>query len=470
MGGVLPTARANGGGGARGAFYYNADNGLYFGNQFLMGDGEFPRMDPESFLFGEMGDLNHLSRVPGMLARPPSNIKHTNTVRSLLSLHKDSIRLVYHADDKNENAESNPAGTSNAHIEFTFDCDVPCSVTVHFAVSESTDVHGVTEYSAKHTWPARRFNAGLFQQYSFPAATVDFADFAEEDLFVDQCGPRKYPLIIDIQALVDHPKPHAHATFATFDRSGEGVQAMTCKPIIQRLSVDGLTFILKEIYGIENKEESGGGRDDDDNSECVVCMSDIRDTMALPCRHLCLCNPCAEVLRYQNNKCPICRTVFHSLLQIRVLRDKESINEEDRDPDESEDEETAEKVPPGFGLVSLVSALTNSESDPVEDGEARADEADVVAARASVERVPILEAGSALMNGSKESADLVAIADNGYTANLVPGKGKARASASPSNVVHPLELQDTVVANTRDGRVSSPGTPDTDSGADDLSL
>lgn len=33
MGGVLPTARANGGGGARGAFYYNADNGLYFGNQ-----------------------------------------------------------------------------------------------------------------------------------------------------------------------------------------------------------------------------------------------------------------------------------------------------------------------------------------------------------------------------------------------------------------------------------------------------
>lgn len=245
---------------------------------------------------------------------------------------------------------------------------------------------------------------------------------------------------------------------------------MTCKPIIQRLSVDGLTFILKEIYGIENKEESGGGRDDDDNSECVVCMSDIRDTMALPCRHLCLCNPCAEVLRYQNNKCPICRTVFHSLLQIRVLRDKESINEEDRDPDESEDEETAEKVPPGFGLVSLVSALTNSESDPVEDGEARADEADVVAARASVERVPILEAGSALMNGSKELADLVAIADNGYTANLVPGKGKARASASPSNVVHPLELQDTVVANTRDGRVSSPGTPDTDSGTDDLSL
>ena len=50
------------------------------------------------------------------------------------------------------------------------------------------------------------------------------ATFAEEDLFVDQCGARKYPIVIEIQALVDHPKPHTHTTFVTLDRSGEGVQ------------------------------------------------------------------------------------------------------------------------------------------------------------------------------------------------------------------------------------------------------
>lgn len=45
----------------------------------------------------------------------------------------------------------------------------------------------------------------------------------------------------------------------------------------------------------------------DNSSECVVCLSDVRDTLILPCRHLCLCNACADTLRYQANNCPICR-------------------------------------------------------------------------------------------------------------------------------------------------------------------
>ena len=78
--------------------------------------------------------------------------------------------------------------------------------------------------------------------------------------------------------------------------------------------VDGLCYLLQEIYGIENKKahvdaskvhgdgDGVGGCDDDpdDNgSECVICMSDVRDTLILPCRHLCLCNGCADSLRYQ---------------------------------------------------------------------------------------------------------------------------------------------------------------------------
>jgi hypothetical protein len=42
--------------------------------------------------------------------------------------------------------------------------------------------------------------------------------------------------------------------------------------------------------------------DDDCGADCVVCMCDLRDTIILPCRHLCLCFACAESLRYQVNK------------------------------------------------------------------------------------------------------------------------------------------------------------------------
>ena len=58
---------------------------------------------------------------------------------------------------------------------------------------------------------------------------------------------------------------------------------------------------------------------EDTGAECVVCMSDMRDTLILPCRHLCLCNTCADSLRYQANNCPICRAPFRALLQIRAL-------------------------------------------------------------------------------------------------------------------------------------------------------
>ena len=41
--------------------------------------------------------------------------------------------------------------------------------------------------------------------------------------------------------------------------------------------------------------------------ECVICMSEIRDVIIMPCRHLCLCKMCAVNLRVQSNNCPICR-------------------------------------------------------------------------------------------------------------------------------------------------------------------
>ena len=75
----------------------------------------------------------------------------------------------------------------------------------------------------------------------------------------------------------------------------------------------------QEIYGLENKATepplnkpySDVDDDVDDcGAECVVCMVDLRDTIILPCRHLCLCYACADSLRYQANNCPICRAPF----------------------------------------------------------------------------------------------------------------------------------------------------------------
>ena len=58
----------------------------------------------------------------------------------------------------------------------------------------------------------------------------------------------------------------------------------------------------------------------DNSNECVVCLSDLRDTLILPCRHLCLCNSCADTLRYQANNCPICRLRKNIILIINPFK------------------------------------------------------------------------------------------------------------------------------------------------------
>ncbi|NWX51475.1 RN157 ligase, partial [Steatornis caripensis] len=102
----------------------------------------------------------------------------------------------------------------------------------------------------------------------------------------------------------------------------------------------------------------------DNSAECVVCLSDVRDTLILPCRHLCLCNTCADTLRYQANNCPICRLPFRALLQIRAMRKKLGpLSPTSFNPiiasqtSDSEEHSSSENIPPGYEVVSLLEAL-----------------------------------------------------------------------------------------------------------------
>ncbi|CAM9799855.1 unnamed protein product, partial [Laminaria digitata] len=54
---------------------------------------------------------------------------------------------------------------------------------------------------------------------------------------------------------------------------------------------------------------SGGGSGmggEEAAEECVICLTDPKDTVLLPCRHLCVC---AECFRHVD-KCPVCRSAF----------------------------------------------------------------------------------------------------------------------------------------------------------------
>lgn len=62
------------------------------------------------------------------------------------------------------------------------------------------------------------------------------------------------------------------------------------------------------------------------NTECVICLSDAKTVIVFPCRHLCMCNSCAEILPAQGNKCPICRQLASLLIRMPTLKKGQPIS------------------------------------------------------------------------------------------------------------------------------------------------
>ena len=78
------------------------------------------------------------------------------------------------------------------------------------------------------------------------------------------------------------------------------------------------------MYGKENTATAAQA--DDIQRECVICFTVVKDTVVLPCRHLCLCQGCSQIVRMQNNNCPICRTRIESFIHIKFKEEEDGAN------------------------------------------------------------------------------------------------------------------------------------------------
>ncbi|XP_034946247.1 E3 ubiquitin ligase Rnf157 [Chelonus insularis] len=356
------------------AYKYPPRSGNYFGSHFIMGGERFDTPQPEAYLFGENADLNFLGSRPTPFPYPPPQVNDpTKTLKSLINIRKESLRLTKSIDPTPTSSKSNDTINAIKHygendidkkstrfnIEFTFDCDVRCAITIYYFCTEEITTKGLSYIPRDSSMSSETYHykKGANQQFIQTSHVFDPSLYNEEDLLYNT-DKEIIPIAIHCVAEEgsDEPK-QSHTTIAVVEKHSDGSYIL--KALKQKLYVDGLCYLLQEIYGIENKntentKQQGSDEDTEDNgSECVICMCDVRDTLILPCRHLCLCYGCADSLRYQANNCPICRAPFRALLQIKALQKATgAIISNPPLPEGS-----CENIPTGYEAVSLIEAL-----------------------------------------------------------------------------------------------------------------
>lgn len=344
-------------------YTFPSKSGNYFASHFIMGGERFETCQPEAYLFGENMDLNFLGCKPTPFPySAPLPHEPTRTLRSLINIRKESLRFVKvnHSptdklqqkledetankddqskeEDESEMKQNLQNQSSNQYnIEFTFDSDVRCSIAIHYFCHEEITPNGLMYHPRDLNMSSETYNykSGPNQQFNQSSHIFDPSSYNDDQLLykaIDEHGffdpTTPLPIVIHCVAQEGDEPRQSHVLIAIIERNHDNLYSI--KPLKQKIFVDGLCYLLQEIYGIENKtnlsKQVNPDEIEDNSSECVICMSDTRDTLILPCRHLCLCNGCADSLRYQANNCPICRSPFRALLQIRAVKKSSVFN------------------------------------------------------------------------------------------------------------------------------------------------
>ncbi|URE00033.1 zinc finger, C3HC4 type, domain containing protein [Musa troglodytarum] len=273
--------------------------------------GEYPAHHPGWVGTGRYPPYGHPPPTPHCVEH-----QKAVTIRNDVNIKKETLRV-----------EPDEQNFGRFLVAFTFDATAAGSITVFFFAKEGVDCNLTATREDLLKPVTICFKEGLGQKFRQPSGTgIDFSVFDGAQLIKEGEELDTYPLAVKAEAFpssnegpVDENSKlgtsNSQITQALFEKKENGEYHV--RVVKQILWVNQIRYELQEIYGIGNSVDN----DTDGNDpakECVICLSEPRDTTVLPCRHMCMCGECAKVLRFQTNRCPICRQPVERLLEIKV--------------------------------------------------------------------------------------------------------------------------------------------------------
>ncbi|KAL7083933.1 hypothetical protein ACP275_14G192700 [Erythranthe tilingii] len=241
--------------------------------------------------------------APPLQPPQPPPLQRAKLISNDVNVHKDTIRLQLD--------EFYP----DCHlVSFTFDASVNGSITI-FYFAEEGDECKFTPIHPEINPVKIQFRKGPGLKFCQPSGTgIDLGFFDIDELSKPSPGGYVYPLVILAQSSTNN---NAQITQAVLEK--ENGKNFHVKVIKQILWAGGVRYELHDIYGAGDLNR-GSISDAGSENECIICFAEDKNTVVLPCRHMCMCGECAKDLRLKSNKCPICRQPIQELMEINFTK------------------------------------------------------------------------------------------------------------------------------------------------------
>lgn len=226
------------------------------------------------------------------------------------AIRRETIKLIKEKDDK-------------YYFSFKFDSWFDWTITIFVCWQELRNANNIPLHfvtSPDLPCPNQyKFSMGLDQDFPPKINILATTVYKEQDLI--EAKDDYFPIVLMIET--DYPadytgkaKKSCQITYGklNFENSEYSFQWLK-----QKFLFNNKMFDLGEIFGIE-----GGTANlvNDTNKLCVICFTNNKDTVVLPCRHMCLWMAWSQIVRRQSNNCPICRTKVSTFIQIKDEQDQ----------------------------------------------------------------------------------------------------------------------------------------------------
>ncbi|KAL9688781.1 hypothetical protein QQ045_033205 [Rhodiola kirilowii] len=237
-------------------------------------------------------------------------------VKNYVNVRKDSVKIE--ADERNPD---------HFLVSFKFDAELDGSITIYYFAKVEDDCKISSLFPKAYTPAKVPFKKGSGQKFQQASGTgFDLGFFELDDLAKPSPAEDVFPLVIaaetsmptdgqpDEQMPIKYP--HMQITQGVLIKKDTGFHVKVMKQI---LLIDEVRYELRDLFGTESSSTPESSKDDSDaGKECVICLTEPKDTAVLPCRHMCMCSECARALRFQSDKCPICRQPIEEIIEIKM--------------------------------------------------------------------------------------------------------------------------------------------------------